>query len=214
MSNTWKPGDTVVLRGMYNNRIWVAQSAIVVKDDDEEIALAILPGAECMMPDGYINGKHGEKREWDRWGDYLNNVPELQRFIWHTNRLLLLMEPQKYYATIYFWQESSSHFLCYYVNFQTPFKRTQCGFDILDLELDIIIEPTFEWSWKDMDDYQQGIECGIIASEWVQAIDTAKQEVFHKLENGQYPFDGFWLNWKPESSWSAPKLPDNWNQAG
>jgi hypothetical protein len=212
MTNTWKTGETVALRGIYNGCVWIAQSAIVVKDDEQEVALVILPGAECAMPDGYINGKHGPKREWDRWGDYLRNNPNLQSFIWHTNRLLLLMEPEKYYGTIWFWEEVSGKFLCYYINFQTPFQRSKCGFDILDLELDIVIEPTYEWSWKDVDDYQRGIDCGIIRREWAQEIDSAKEEIFDKLEKRQYPFDGSWLDWLPDPRWAPPTLPENWDK--
>src|SRR5512140_506985 len=166
----WKPGDTAVLRGIYNQHVWIAQSAVVVKNDGDEVALAMLPGAECVMPEGYINGKHGVRGKWDRWEDYAKDHRDMQKFAWHTNRLLVLMEPEKYYATIYFWENASNQFLCYYVNFQLPFRRSEIGFDTLDLELDIVIEPTYEWHWKDEDDFQRGIKCGILRQEWIQAI--------------------------------------------
>ncbi len=208
----WKSGDNVVLRGIYNHRVWIAQSAVVVKDDPDEVALAILPGAQCAMPEGYINGKHGVRRGWSRWEDYRNDDCNMQDFIWHTNRLLLLMEPEKYYATIYFWRNEDHQFLCYYVNFQLPFTRSANGFDTLDLELDIVIEPAYDWRWKDVEDYQDGIARGILSKEWTDKIDQAKNEIFQKIEMRSYPFDGFWLNWTPHSSWSPPKLPENWDQ--
>jgi hypothetical protein len=94
----WKPGDVVALRGIYNQRVSYIQSAVVVQDQPEEVALAVLPGAECFAPEGYI------------------------------------------------------------------------------------------------------------------AIDAAKQEVFEKLEKRLYPFDGAWLGWLPDSNWSPPQLPKNWDQ--
>jgi protein associated with RNAse G/E len=212
MTKTWKPGDAVLLRGIYNQRVWIVQSAIVVKDTEDEVALAILPGAECMMPEGYINGKHGEPREWDRWGDYKKNNRDMQKFIWHTNRMLVLLEPQKYYATLYFWQEDTNQFLCYYINFQLPFWRSEYGFDSLDLELDIVIDPEHNWRWKDTDDYQKGIESGVIRQEWSDEIELAKLDVFEKMEKQKYPLDGRWLNWKPEINWVIPKLPTNWDK--
>ncbi len=136
----------------------------------------------------------------------------MQKFVWHTNRLLLLMKPEDYYATVYFWKNDTNQFLCYYINFQLPFWRSEIGFDTLDLELDIVVEPTFEWSWKDVEEYQRGIECGILRKEWVQEIDAAKQEVFQNLEKRQYPFDGSWLNWMPAPDWSLPTLPKNWDK--
>ena len=208
----WKSGDHVALRGVYNKRVWYIQSALVVQDGPEEVALAILPGAECTAPEGYINGKHGPNRQWDRWEDYVTDNWKMQSYIWHTNRLLILLQPEKYYATVYFWQANENRFLCYYINFQLPFQRTKIGFDTLDLELDIIIEPTFEWQWKDMDDYQSGIVHGVILSKWMQGIEEAQKEIFEKLEKHHYPFDGTWLNWMPDPDWSPPKLPENWDK--
>lgn len=208
----WKSGDHVLLRGIYNHHVWIAQSAVVVKDDPSEVALAILPGARCAVPEGYLNRKHGAEGKWSRWDDYLHDRRDMQEFTWQTNRLLLLMEPEKYYASIYFWNHASNEFLCYYVNFQLPFTRTTCGFDTLDLELDIVIEPSYAWEWKDAQEYQDGIAKGVFQQEWIEAIDQAKVEVFQKLESRSYPFDGSWLNWVPDPAWVAPSLPEAWDQ--
>ncbi len=208
----WKPGDSVAFRGIYNQRVWIVESALVVKDSEEETVLALLPGAECMMPEGYVNGKHGERHTWDRWSDYQSDNRNMVKFLWHTNRLLVLLEPDKYYATIYFWEDATDQFLCYYVNFQLPFWRSGCGFDTLDLELDVVIEPSYGWQWKDLEDYQDGINRGILLKEWTAKVDDAKKEIFQKIERRQYPLDGAWLNWKPDPSWSAPKLPADWDR--
>ena len=208
----WNPGDTVALRGIYNQSVSYIQSAVVVQDQPEEVALAILPGAECFAPEGYINGKHGLSGQWDRWGEYEKGKWKMQGYTWHTNRLLILLHPEKYYSSYYFWQADTNQFLCYYINFQLPFRRSKIGFDTFDLELDIIIEPTFEWRWKDADDYQKGIERGILLNEWIQEIDMARPEIFERLEKRKYPYDGSWLNWMPDPSWFPPKLPANWDK--
>jgi protein associated with RNAse G/E len=208
----WKPGDHVLLRGIYNNHVWIAQSSIVVKDDPAEVALALLPGAGCAVPEGYLNRKHGTGGKWSRWDDYLNDRRDMQEFNWHTNRLLLLMEPESYYGAVYFWNHASNEFLCYYINFQLPFTRTAHGFDTLDLELDIVIEPSYEWQWKDAEEYQEGIAKGVFQPQWIEKIDQAKAEVFQKLESKAYPFDGSWLNWMPDPRWSPPKLPEDWDK--
>lgn len=212
MTTTWKPGEAVALRGIYNQRPWYIQSAVVVQDKPKEVALAILPGAECYAPEGYINGKHGPSGQWDRWGEYAQNNWKLQRYTWRTNRLLILLQPEKYYASYYFWQADENRFIGYYINFQLPFQRSKAGFDTLDLELDIVVEPTCEWHWKDVDGYREGIERGIICKEWVQEIDAAKQEVLEKIEKHLYPFDGAWLGWIPDPNWQPPALPENWDK--
>jgi hypothetical protein len=212
MTHVWQAGDTIALRGIYKQRVSYIQSAIVVDDRSEEVAVAVLPGAECFAPEGYIHGKHGPAGHWDRWGAYEEGDWKMQRYAWHTNRLLILLQPEKYYASYYFWQAANNQFLCYYVNFQLPFRRSALGFDSFDLELDIVIEPTYEWRWKDVDDYQRGIERGILRKEWVQAIESAKQEVFDTLEKRTYPFDGTWLGWMPDPGWPPPTLAENWDK--
>jgi len=208
----WNPGDSVALRGIYNQRVWFIQSALVVQDKPEEVALAVLPGAECAAPEGYINGKHGSYGKWDRWNDYAKDNWKMQVYTWHTNRLLILLQPEKYYASYYFWQADKNQFLCYYINFQLPFRRSKIGFDTLDLELDIIIEPTYKWRWKDVEDYQRGIKRGIILNEWTQEIEAARQEIFAKVKERQYPYNGSWLDWMPDPNGSPPTLPENWDK--
>ena len=136
----------------------------------------------------------------------------MQTYSWRTNRLLILLEPEKYYARMFFWEQESNSFLCYYINFQLPFRPSPIGFDTLDLELDLIIEPDFAWRWKDVENYQQGVDCGIIRNEWIDEIEKAKKEVFSNLERRRYPFDGSWLDWMPDSTWQPPKLPEIWDK--
>ena len=212
MTYAWKSGDTVALRGVYNRRVSYMQSALVVRDDPEEVALAILPGAECCAPKDYMNGKHGHPGHWDRWGTYIQGNWEMQPYSWRTNRLLILLHPEKYYASYYFWEAATSRFLCYYINFQLPFHRSEIGFDTFDLELDMVIEPTYKWHYKDEDDYRRGIESGILLDAWVQEIKAAKPEIFDRLAKREYPFDGTWLNWKPDPNWIPPTLPENWDK--
>ena len=204
----WKPGDVIAWRGIYRNQVWHVQPTIVVKDSPEEIVLTLLPGAECMAEENYSRGKENSRR----WWDFEDKPWNLEKYIWRTNRLLLLLQPQKYYSTIYFWNNESNQFFCYYINFQLPFQRSDGGIDTLDLDLDLVIHPDFSFEWKDEDDYQKAIDNGVIIPEWTQEIEMAKKEVFNNLEKRQYPYDRSWLNWMPDPNWSPPKLPENWDK--
>ncbi len=208
MMNLWKPGDHVMWRGIYRNRIWYAQTAIVVKDSPEETVLARLPGAEGRAEQDYVQKKKNGRRRWD----FQHDDWVLEDFPWHTNSLLFLLEPDKYYSTIFFWNHESNKFLGYYVNFQLPFTRNPGGFDTLDLELDIEVNPDFSFKWKDVDDYEKGIQTGIILPEWEEGIEMAKIEILDKLKKRRYPFDGSWMDWRPDPTWTPPTLPANWDK--
>ncbi len=134
------------------------------------------------------------------------------KYTWQTNRLLLLFEPEKFYSIILFWNHASDDFLCYYVNFQLPFKRNLSAVDTLDLDLDLVIHPDFSHEWKDVDDYLQAVSHGLISPEWSKEIEFAREDVIERLENRVYPFDGSWLDWKPDPSWQPPMLPENWDK--
>lgn len=208
MVDFWKPGDVIAWRGIYRERVWHVQTVIVVRDNPEEIALTLLPGTECISPEGYSLGKNSYKRRWN----FKEKDWQLEKYSWRTNRLLLLLEPENYYSTILFWNHESGEFLCYYINFQLPFQRSHCGVDTLDLDLDLIVNPDFSYEWKDVDDYQKAIENEIIFPKWIEGIEEAKHGIFERLEKRQYPYDGSWLDWIPDSGWSPPKLPENWDK--
>lgn len=204
----WEAGDIIAWRGVYQNRIWHALPVSVVKDTSQEIVFAILPGAACMFEVTYPKGKKSGKRRWD----FTDDDWQLAEFTWHTNRVLSILEPEKYYSIMHFWDHTSAEFLGYYVNFQQPFTRSHCGVDSLDLDLDLIIDPDLSFKWKDEDDYQAAINHGLISKEWINGIEDAKTEVFEKLEKRAYPFNGAWLDWKPDPQQSNCRLPANWNE--
>ena len=204
----WKPGEVIAWRGIYRGCVWHAMPTIVIKDTPQEIVLALMPGTDCMVEENYAKGKKNGKRRWDFKKDDWN----LEKFTWHTNRLLFVLEPEKYYSTIYFWDHKSNEFLSYYINFQLPFRRNNYCLDTLDLDLDLVVHPDFSFEWKDLDDYQKGIETGIILMEWANEIETAKREIFDRREKREYPFDNSWLDWRPDPNWSALKLPKDWDK--
>ena len=205
MADFWKPGDVIAWRGIYRERFWHVQPTLLVKDSPDEVVLTLLPGTECIAEETYPNGK---KRRWH----FVDEDWQLAKYTWRTNRLLLIFEPEKYYSTILFWQHESNEFISYYINFQLPFQRNPCAVDTLDLDLDLIIHPDFSYEWKDIEDYQKAIENDIIFPEWIEGIERAKQEIFERFGKRFYPFDGSWLEWRPDPNWSPPTLPENWDK--
>jgi protein associated with RNAse G/E len=205
----WKPGDVIAWRGIYRERIWHTFPVTVIKDTPQEMVLSLVPGTVCMFEENYPKGKKAGKRRWDFTVDDWT----LTNFTWHTNRVLFVIEPGKYYSIMHFWNHGTNEFSGYYVNFQQPFTRSHCGIDAIDLDLDLDVGPDLSFRWKDEDDYQKAIEHGLVPAEWMQGIESARSEVVERLENRQYPFDGAWLNWTPDLRRSSPpSLPEKWNE--
>ena len=203
----WKPGDVVVSRGIYRNKVWSAVPTIVVRDAPEELVLALLPGAECLVEETYSKGKNAANRLWD----FKEKDWRLAPFHWHSNRVLILHEPKRFYSVCLFWQASNNEFSSYYINFQLPFKRNHCGIDTRDLELDLDIDSDLRLYWKDQSEYQTAINHGLILPAWIETIKSEIPGILDRLEKRQYPFDGFWLDWKPDPNWAPPKLPKSWD---
>jgi hypothetical protein len=204
----WKPGEVVLWRGIRNERVWHVQPTLVVKDSPEELVLTLLPGTECMAEVTYPLGKQNSKR----WWDFKAHDWTLGTYIWQTNRLLLIFEPERCYSTILFWDHASDNFLCYYINFQVPFTRRHQSADTLDLELDLIVKPDFSLEWKDEAEYQYAVTQESTLANWVAPIEAAQPGLLDKIETRQYPFDGSWLNWRPDPRWMPPKLPAGWDK--
>jgi protein associated with RNAse G/E len=211
MSDYWKPGESCVLRGIYNKRVWSALSLLVVHDSSDETILLLLPGAQCALPEGYWRWKlERDTSQGTRWLEARSDQLTLREYSWHTKRILIFLEPDKYYSCQVFWDHETNRFLCYYINFQLPFRRSQFGFDTLDLDLDIVIDPDYSWNWKDEDDYRRGIQEGGIRGEWLQEVERSKGEVLERIEQHKHPLDGAWVDWRPQPNWKAPVLTEGW----
>lgn len=212
MKRVWKPGERAVLRGMVSGRVWSARSVLVVQDDGEEAILALLPGAQCVYPEGYFHWKVGDCSRGTRWQEANSGSWTFREFAWQRNRLLIFLQPGKFYDASVVWDEEADRFQGYYVNLQLPYERSAIGFDTLDLDLDIVVGPAdHDWHWKDEAAYLEGIREGGIKEAWVAGIEQAKPEILERIERRRCPFDGSWNDWRPDPGWQPPSLPPTWN---
>jgi len=212
MKRVWKPGEQAVLRGIVSKRVWSARSVIVVKDDLDETILALLPGAQCAYPEGYFHWKYGDNSRGTRWQEANGKSWTFREFKWQKNRFLIFLKPQRFYDTNVVWDHETDQFKCYYINFQLPYERSAIGFDTLDLDLDVVIGPSYDWQWKDEAAYFEGIREGGIKEKWVVEIERAKQEILKQIERRSCPLDGSWNDWRPDPNWNPASLPPTWQE--
>lgn len=216
MTKFWKPGDHVVRRGIAHNQVWIVHTMTVVEDSPEQTLLLLVPGAPCKIPSGLVQRKYSGSRDGKRlrWDEQGNPPWRLTDWVWQQRRFLALMRPGAYYAINMVWEDDSDGFVGWYVNFETPFRRSPVGFDTLDLELDLAISPDYSLHWKDTEEYEEGVRRGAISESAAKQIAVAKRDVLERIERRDAPFDGALIDWLPLGNWGVPRLPTGWNRLG
>ena len=122
----------------------------------------------------------------------------------------MLLEPERFYSICLLWQQSTGEFERYYVNFQLPYRRSNIGFDTLDLDLDLLVERDMSIRWKDADEYEEALSRGLITPEWREGVEVARAEVLERVRRKEPPFDGSLLSWRPDPTWRPSRLPSGW----
>jgi predicted RNA-binding protein associated with RNAse of E/G family len=105
----------------------------------------------------------------------------------------------------------------WYINLQKPFHRTPRGIKTMDLMLDVLVDRDRVWRWKDTDDFELLVERQLLDAGIAAEVRRRAAGVIARAEQGEFPFDSTWTNWRPENAWPTPRLPDDWavlEQAG
>ncbi len=200
------PGTHVAIRGVIDGGIWSATAATVVEDSPEQSVLLVIPGCERQLATSSGHKKDGALR----WEAVKSGSWDLVSRPWGRTRVLWFLEPERYYALAMFWSTATGEFISYYVNFQVPFTRSHAGFDTLDLDLDIIVPPTFDWHWKDEDDWEDALASGVFTDAYIEGVENAKAEAVARIERDRLAHLGRWLDWQYPREWVPARFPENW----
>jgi uncharacterized protein DUF402 len=198
----WSAGDAVVLREVWEGRVWTARPVTVVRDDD--LLMFFVPaGVRWYGPlddDGRWVSAFVDARGW-----------HLAERTWEGSNVLSFAEPGRPHATLAFW-DADWTFRGWYVNVQTPLERTPHGFDYLDQELDAWIDADGRaWEWKDEDDLDRSVAAGIWTAADAERFRREAEANVRRVLDREPPFDRDWASWRPDPSWPAPELPAGWD---
>jgi predicted RNA-binding protein associated with RNAse of E/G family len=201
------PGQSILVREIWQSKIWTARPTILVRDNSELIALYVPANIHCKRRYG-INGNHITVDERK------NNTWTLQDIIQSNSYYYIrLTIPGESYSVLLFWN-CNNNLRYWYINLEdpvNPMRRTKLGFDLCDQILDIIVESNLkDWRWDDEDELQEAIEVGLISPEQAEALYVKGAEVRDLIMSGKSVFNS-WATWKPDPSWNVPVLPDNWD---
>lgn len=195
MTDHWPPGAGVVRRETWRGRPWLGIPVIVVHDEQELLATYIAGGAPLAFPDGdWPGGSH----------------PWRGKTAWRGHGVLMLQRPGEAHAVWVFWRGRERRFAGWYVNLQAPFRRTALGYDTLDHELDLWVEPDGSWRWKDAELLERRVADGRFTPAEADIIRTEGARVATELDAGRRWWSDDWADWEPDASWVAPSLPEGW----
>jgi predicted RNA-binding protein associated with RNAse of E/G family len=198
------PGESIVLRERWDDRIWAAFPAIAVEDREDALLNHIPHGvtmARAVGDDGSVL-----RLPSDRWS--------LREVRWTSWRILAFQFPGRRYAVLLFWDPETDDFTGYYINVETTLARTDIGLDYVDHLLDVRISADrSEWSWKDEDELDEAVSRGIYTQEDARSFRAAGERGLEHVLDGEPPFDTDWSTWIPDPSWPMPTLPAGWDRA-
>jgi predicted RNA-binding protein associated with RNAse of E/G family len=195
-SSRWDRGARIVLREMWNGRVWSTWPSIVVEDTAEQLAVYIPAGTTvryAATPDGR------ELRLYaDRWtlAERATARPILS-FSW----------PDTDYAVMAFWSDAW-RFIGWYVNLERPLGRSETTYDFVDHCLDVLIPPDRStWTWKDDDELEEAVRRGIFTSDDAARFRADGARAARRVIDGAPPFDVDWSAWRPDPSWGPSARP-------
>jgi predicted RNA-binding protein associated with RNAse of E/G family len=197
----WAAGDRIVLREVWNGKVWAARPVTVVRDDDDLIALYLPIGT-------------GWKRPVRLDGSRLRMPSEpwiLADDVWRDKSVLHLVRPGAAHAVWAMWDRAWK-FIGWYVNLQEPLRRSPVGFDYMDQMLDLVVAPDLsEWHWKDEDELDQEVVEGLLTRAEADGVKAEGDRVVRMLENRASPFSDGWGSWRPDPAWPLPALIEGWH---
>jgi Protein of unknown function (DUF402) len=192
----WQPGDVIVRREVWHGSPWCGSTARVVLDEPELLVTYTPPGTPFAFPEGnWPGGRH----------------PWHGRDVWSGHGTLALHRPHDRYAVFVFWEEPGRRFACWYVNFQDSFRRTTIGFDTLDHELDLVIEPDGTWWLKDIAGLELRVADGRFTPAEADEIRAEAATVAQALAAGERWWAESWARWEPPPAWTAAPMPAGWD---
>jgi len=198
----WLPGDHVIFRQTWAEKVWAAIPVTIVEDSSQRISVYVRPGTEFAAPlcsrDEYLHVMANQN--WT-----------LQLLTWYGHHLWTAI-PGAPYSIWSFWSESNWEHQGWKINPELPLQRTSIGFNTTDHIIDAIIQTDLNsWDWKDEDEFDTATQLGLISTNDATQIRQTIVQVTDELLSQQVNQLCALANWRPPSDWTIPVLAGNWH---
>lgn len=211
MNDRWSPGDLIVRRERLGLQpaevdapsqatgVWEGLPVYIVEDSPDLLVSYMATGAQL----GFVPGD---------WPTADGNHPWHERDAWSGHGCLMTQEPGQHVAVWHLWDGPDRNFMCWYLNLQTAFARTDLGYDTQDLELDIVVSPDRSYLVKDAEVLDDRVAEGRFSRELVDWIRSYGDELTGRLDADGPWWDLSWADWQPDPAWVNPQLPGGWDR--
>ena len=200
--NEFPVGAAVLYRETDGEQVIDVKPVTVVSDTPERVVLWLPVGTETKRPRPF-NHEPGTPRVW------LEGSWRLEDSVWGWAESLILVQPESARATWVMW-DPAGEFRGWYVNLQSPLRRTSLGFDFVDLQLDIVVAPDRSLRWKDADELDAAVQIGRLSPAQADAIRDEARRAVRDIEENAAPFSESWQHWRARSL-SRPRLLPGWD---
>lgn len=196
-------GDAVLVREVLRGRPWSTRPMRVVHDGPHLIALYLACGTPFMCPVGPAG-------DYDRAAEPAD--VRFERRFWAGTNVLVLARPGAPWSVRVFWDASTGEHRCWYVNVEEPMRRTALGFDTMDDELDLVVQPDRSVEWKDEALLAHWVACGLYDAADEARIRAAARLAERDVTAWASPYCDRWETWRPPVGWTLPDVPEGWDR--
>lgn len=188
-------GDVVVQREVVEHFVWSA-IPVVVAAIGVPTALYRPAGTTCWWP-SHPRDAHPPFSEVTQRGEP-----------WGAGRfagLLTLVLPGDDAAVSLMWEEDWS-FWGWYVDFVRPYEQSSIGWDFADIHLDLVVRADGSTMVKDEDELADAVMRGEVSQNEADRARRRCDGLVTSARRGEGFFSEPWPEWRPDPSWSSPRL--------
>lgn len=199
-----EPGDEIEVEFIVGEEPFLVMPVTVVEDSDTRIAHYLAAGTRYLrrvLMDGSPVPRVMPLDELHQVGS------RLIKSEWRSWHQLIVAGPGRAHAVYMRWSAATWKFNGWYVNLQEPLRRTESGFATEDYFLDILVDPDLTWQWKDEDELEEAVAVGRVTRAEADTIRQEGKRVIADIEARRSPFDGSFVDWRPDPAWRIPALP-------
>ncbi|MGH9198195.1 MAG: DUF402 domain-containing protein, partial [Acidimicrobiia bacterium] len=201
-------GSHVVWRSFPQQVLGFVMPTIVIVDEEEQTALFQPTGTICKRRKGRRGGPRGRSMLPGGWdGTYYDwtfpGPPNV--------KLHIRAEGFTVFRT---WDQSKQSFTGWYVNLESPWRRTPIGFDSRDLVLDVTVSDDLSsLEWKDEDEVEYALSNGMLTRQEADLARTQGMRAIELIESRAFPFSEEWERFSPNSFLGqVPEVGASWSE--